>query len=49
MINELYEFEFLMFPITNGHIDGVDFARSIVKYVDVTKSRKFMKRVNKMK
>ena len=34
-----------MFPIKKGHIDGVDFARSIIKYVEPSKTRKFMKRI----
>lgn len=48
MIKELFEFEFLMFPIQNGVIDGVDFARSIVKYVETNKKKKFMKRIKTM-
>ena len=48
MIKELFEFEFLMFPIQNGLIDGVDFARSIVKYVETSKKKKFMKRIKNM-
>lgn len=49
IICDLYEFEFLMFPIQDGCIDGVDFARSIVKYVEPSKTRKFMKRVKGLK
>ena len=37
-----------MFPIEKGCIDGVDFARSIVKYVDTSKKKKFMKRIKGM-
>lgn len=48
MIEELYEFEFRMFPIKDGTIDGVDFARSIIKYVEPSKTKKYMQRIKRM-
>lgn len=37
-----------MFPIQDEKIDGVDFARSIVKYVEPSKTEKYMKRIKRM-
>ena len=37
-----------MFPIKDGNIDGVDFARSIIKYVETNKKKAYMKRVKNM-
>lgn len=37
-----------MFPIENETIDGVDFARSIIKYVEPNKTKKYMKRIKHM-
>lgn len=37
-----------MFPIENETIDGVDFARSIIKYVEPNKTKKYMQRIKKM-
>ncbi len=38
-----------MFPIKDKTIDGADFARSIIKYVQPNKTKKYMKRIKKMK
>lgn len=37
-----------MFPAHDDAIDGVDFARSIIKYVQPSKTKKYMKRIKKM-
>jgi hypothetical protein len=34
-----------MFPRQEDKIDGTDFARSIIKYVDSAKRRKYLRRV----
>lgn len=49
MVGEISEFEYLMFPVHDDGIDGTDFARSIVKYVEPSKTKKYMKRILNMK
>jgi hypothetical protein len=45
MIRDIYSFEFLMFKLKDNKIDGTDFARSIIKYVETSKKRKYMRRI----
>ena len=42
-------FEFLMFKQQDGKIDGADFARSIIKYVESSKKRKYINRVKQFR
>jgi hypothetical protein len=49
MIKELFGFEFLMFKQQDGNIDGADFARSIIKYVESSKKRKYINRVKQFR
>ncbi len=44
----MFGFEFTMFKHDeNNQIDGTDFARSIIKYVDSSKKNKYMNRIAK--
>lgn len=45
-MRELYTYEFKNFKIDNNAIDGVEFARSIVKYAQNNQKRKLLRRVN---
>lgn len=39
-----------MFPsVDNDKIDGTDFARSVIKYVEPSQTKKYTKRIKKMK
>jgi hypothetical protein len=38
-----------MFPIQDNQIDGVDLARSIIKYVEPSKTKKYMVRIKNLK
>lgn len=48
IIKELFGFEFLMYKQQEGKIDGADFARSIIKYVETSKKRKYQNRVKQL-
>jgi hypothetical protein len=45
IMRELYTYEFKSFKSEDKQIDGVDFARSIVKYAQNNMKRKFLKRI----
>ncbi len=44
-MKELYTYEFKCYKTDKNAIDGVDFARSIVKYAQNNQKRKFLRRV----
>lgn len=46
MIREIYVFEFRSYNIKEKEIDGVEFARSIVKYTSHNSKRKLLRRSN---
>jgi len=45
ILKEIFTFEFRTFKDTNGVIDGVDFARSIVKYAENNHKRLLLRRI----
>lgn len=45
LMKELYTYEFKCYKTDQNAIDGVDFARSIVKYAQNNQKRKFLRRV----
>lgn len=45
-MRELYTYEFKNFKLENSAIDGVEFARSIVKYAQNNQKRRLLRRVN---
>lgn len=45
VMKEIYTFEFRTFKTMNDYIDGVDFARSIVKYAENSYKRRFLRRI----
>lgn len=45
VMKEIYTFEFRTFKTSNDYIDGVDFARSIVKYAENSYKRHFLRRI----
>ena len=45
IMKEVYAFEFRTFKNENGMIDGVDFARSIIKYAENNHKRLFLRRI----
>lgn len=45
IMKELYTFEYRTFRTEHQHIDGVDFARSIVKYAENNHKRRFLRRI----
>ena len=45
MMKELYTFEYRTFKKDGEMIDGVDFARSIIKYAQNNQKRKFLRRI----
>lgn len=48
IMKEVYSFEFRTFKQEEGLIDGVDFARSIVKYAENNHKRLFLRRIFKI-
>ena len=46
IMRELYTYEFKNFKLDNNAIDGVEFARSIVKYAQNNQKRRLLRRVN---
>jgi isocitrate lyase len=45
IMKEVYAFEFRMYKGDQGNIDGVDFARSIIKYAENSYKRKLLRRI----
>lgn len=45
LVRELFVFEFRSFKTEGDAIDGVDFARSIVKYTENNHKRKFLRKI----
>lgn len=48
LLHDIFEFEFKMFKSKTDSIDGIDFARSIVKYAEPSLRAKFLARINNM-
>ena len=48
LMKELYTYEFRTFQRDEQHIDGVDFARSIIKYAQNNQKRKFLRRIHQI-